>query len=383
MKFYTFLIVFILPFTVNSQTGFKNTGNVQMHNGAEIGFHTDLINEGIFNNNLGLAGFYSNNEIRVISGTNSPVFFNTEIDAVNDIELQISLGVTNEFSFINGKIITNKNNTNIALEYLNHNFYAGEDDDRFVDGYTAVLGSNEFTFPIGDDNRLRPMLIPSQSESTTFKGAYFYEDPNVPSTFSDSFLTDQKQVFIENINENEFWDLNGATETTVTLTWDILSDINNITNNINELRVVGWSKTINKWIDLGSTNVSGDLNEGLVTSNAFIPNDYEIITIGSGVADGNLNDVNIIFTPNGDTTNETLVFEGLDQYKKNTLEVYNRWGNIVYKKTNYKNNWNGKSFGRATIKANNDLPVGTYFYRLRFGDDSLSKIQRGWVYIHR
>ncbi|WP_420833286.1 gliding motility-associated C-terminal domain-containing protein [Tenacibaculum bernardetii] len=149
------------------------------------------------------------------------------------------------------------------------------------------------------------------------------------------------------------------------------------------MRVVGWSKTINKWIDLGSTNVSGDLNEGLVTSNAFIPNDYEIITIGSGVADGNLNDVNIIFTPNGDTTNETLVFEGLDQYKKNTLEVYNRWGNIVYKKTNYKNNWNGKSFGRATIKANNDLPVGTYFYRLRFGDDSLSKIQRGWVYIHR
>ncbi len=377
--------LFLIFFTTQlySQLAFHNVGNIQMHNNAQIGFHTDLINNGTFNTNQGLAGFYSDNEVRVVSGNNKAIFFNIEIDALNDLELQTSLGVTNEFSFINGKIITDKNNTNIALEYLNHNFYAGEDDDRFVDGYTAVLGSNEFTFPIGDDNRLRPMLIPSQAENTTFKGAYFYEDPNVPSTFSDSFLTDQKQVFIENINENEFWDLNGTTETTVTLTWDILSDINNITNNINELRVVGWSKTINKWIDLGNTNVSGDLNEGLVTSNAFIPNDYEIITIGSGVADGNLTDVNIIITPNGDTKNETLIFEGIEQYNESYLEVFNRWGNLVYKTTNYKNNWSGTSIGRATINASNKLPAGTYFYLLKFGNFSLSKTQKGWVYIHR
>ncbi|QXP74641.1 gliding motility-associated C-terminal domain-containing protein [Tenacibaculum sp. HL-MS23] len=367
----------------SAQAAFQNFGDIQLHNNAKIGFHTDLINNGTFNNNKGLTGFYSDDITRVVTGNNMPVFYDVDINTYNDLELQISMGVTNELSFINGKILTDKNDLSVSLNFINHNFYAGEDDDRYVDGYSQVEGLNEFTFPIGDDNRIRPMILPEQNQNTTFKGAYFYEDPNAPITFSTSFLTDQKQVFIENINTNEFWDLDGATETTITLTWDVFSNIPGMTENIENLRVVGWSSVINKWVDLGRIAVSGSVTKGQVTSNNFIPDNYDVITIGSNFSDGNLDNVNIIFTPNGDTTNETLVFESLDQYKKNTLEVYNRWGNIVYKKTNYKNNWNGKSFGRATIKANNDLPVGTYFYRLRFGDDSLSKIQRGWVYIHR
>lgn len=377
--------LFFIFFTTQlySQLAFHNVGNIQMHNNAQIGFHTDLINNGTFNTNQGLAGFYSDNEVRVVSGNNKAIFFNIEIDALNDLELQTSLGLTNELSFINGKVITPRNNTNISLDFIQHNFYAGEDDLRHIDGYTSVLSLNEFTFPIGDDDRLRPMILPIQTTESLFLGAYFSEDPNTPSTFSESFLTDQKQVFIENISNIEFWDLNGTNETTVTLTWDNQSDLSLITNDIKNLRVVGWHKIEKKWFDLGNTNVSGNLTQGRVTSNSFIPNTYEIITIGSGVPDGNLDDVNIIFTPNGDTANETLVFEGLEQYEKSYLEIYNRWGNLVYKANNYKNDWKGVSTGRVTIKPKNNLPVGTYFYLLQFGNSSLSKKQKGWVYIHR
>ncbi|WP_299160611.1 gliding motility-associated C-terminal domain-containing protein [uncultured Tenacibaculum sp.] len=384
MKTITKITILLFTYSVGAQTAFHNYGNIKMHTNASIGFHTDLTNDGTLDNsNEGLAGFYSNNETRIVSGNNKATFYNVEIDAANNLELRNSLGITNELSFINGKVITPRSNSDISLDFILHDFYAGEDDNRHVDGYTTVLGSEEFTFPIGDDNRLRPMILPTQNQNATFKGAYFNEDPNSPNTFAQSFLTNQKQVFIENISQLEFWDLKGANKTTITLTWDNQSDIAAITNTIEQLKVVGWSKTENKWIDLGNSNVSGDLIKGEVTSNEFIPNDYEIITIGSGIADGSLNDVNIIFSPNGDSTNETLVFEGIEQYNKSLLEVYNRWGNLVYKTTNYKNDWNGKSNGRATIKENDDLPVGTYFYTLKFGQDNLNKKQKGWVYIQR
>ena len=60
-----------------------------------------------------------------------------------------------------------------------------------------------------------------------------------------------------------------------------------------------------------------------------------------------------IFTPNGDGLNENLEFKNLEYFQGNSLEVYNRWGNIVYSKTNYNNNWNGA-----------DLSEGTYYYVL-------------------
>ena len=382
-KHITTLFLISLSLLCSAQAAFQNYGTIQLHDNAKIGFHTDLINNGTFNNNRGLAGFYSANITRVVTGNNMPVFYDVDVDTYNDLELQISMGVTNELSFINGKILTDKNDLSVSLNFINHNFYAGEDDDRYVDGYSQVESLNEFSFPIGDDNRIRPMILPEQNQSTTFKGAYFYEDPNSPMTFSTSFLTDQKQIFIENINTNEFWDLDGATETTVTLTWDVFSYIPGITDKIENLRVVGWSSVINKWVDLGRTAVSGSVIKGQVTSNNFIPDNYDVITIGSNFSDGNLDNVNIIFTPNGDTTNETLVFEGLEQYDKSHLEVYNRWGILVYKATNYQNDWNGRSMGRATIKTNSHLPVGTYFYLLKFGDATLSKQQKGWVYIHR
>ena len=384
MKTITKIAVLLFTYSVGAQTAFHNFGNVKMHTNASVGFHTDLTNDGTLdNNNEGLAGFYSNNETITVSGSNKATFQNVEIDATNNVELKNSLGVTNELSFINGKVVTPKSDANVSLDFIQHDFYAGEDDNRHVDGYASVSGTEEFVFPIGADNKLRPMIVPAQNQNTTFKGAYFNEDPNSPTTLSQTFVTNQKQAFIENISQLEFWNLKGTNKTTVTLTWDSQSDITAITNNVEELKVVGWSKTENKWMDLGSSNVSGNLTSGQVTSNEFIPNDYEIMTIGAGVANGKLDDVNIIFTPNGDSTNETLVFEGLEQYNKSELEVYNRWGNLVYKTTDYKNDWNGKSSGRATVNANDDLPVGTYFYTLKFGNDSLSKTQKGWVYIQR
>ena len=87
------------------------------------------------------------------------------------------------------------------------------------------------------------------------------------------------------------------------------------------------------------------------------------------------------FSPNGDGINETFVIDCLERYPNNILEVYNRWGNIVYTKKGYLNDWNGTSNGRAVINQSKELPVGTYYYVLDLGNDSEPLV--GWLYINR
>ncbi|WP_422107739.1 DUF7507 domain-containing protein [Winogradskyella sp.] len=87
------------------------------------------------------------------------------------------------------------------------------------------------------------------------------------------------------------------------------------------------------------------------------------------------------FSPNGDGVNETFVIDCLERFPNNKLEVYNRWGNIVYSKNGYLNDWDGTSNGRAVINQSGELPVGTYYYVLDLGDGSEPRV--GWLYINR
>ncbi|MDD7885296.1 gliding motility-associated C-terminal domain-containing protein [Flavivirga sp. 57AJ16] len=87
------------------------------------------------------------------------------------------------------------------------------------------------------------------------------------------------------------------------------------------------------------------------------------------------------FSPNGDGVNELLVINCIENYPNNRLEIYNRWGNIVYKKQSYNNEFDGISNGRSTINGTEMLPVGTYYYVLDLGDGSKPKV--GWLYINR
>ena len=71
-------------------------------------------------------------------------------------------------------------------------------------------------------------------------------------------------------------------------------------------------------------------------------------------------------TPNNDSLNDKLKIVGLDKFPENSIEIFNRWGNIVYKKHSYDNNWEG--YGNVSGQISNErLPPGTYFYVFKFG----------------
>ncbi len=363
---------------------------MRFHNGAKVGIHTDLINDGNLNpqdNTVSFVEFHSNNEDRAVLGEKRPVFYNVDIITVNgNLSLENSLGITNDLNFIEGKVITPKNNRSISLDFIKHNLYVGEDDAHHVAGYASVENyKRQFSFPIGDDDRLRPMILPQQGTNTYFKGAYFFENPNTPSTFSTIFDTKNRPNIIKNISNQEFWDLDGATPTTVTLTWDSQSNIFVLAEKLKNLRVVGWNSTTNKWDDLGNTAVRGNTDNGAITSKTFVPNDYTIITIGTteGISNEFCN-ANYLISPNDDNINETLVIDCLKYYPPgNELSVYNRWGILVFRIKNYNDTWNGVSEGRSTFIEKDGLPVGTYYYIFKYEENNITKIKKGWVYVNR
>jgi gliding motility-associated-like protein len=87
---------------------------------------------------------------------------------------------------------------------------------------------------------------------------------------------------------------------------------------------------------------------------------------------------NQIFTPNGDGQNDTFHIEGIELYPDNRLSVFNRWGNEVYEKSGYNNDWDGVSNKKSV--GNASLPVGTYYYVLEYGNN---KHKTGFVYLER
>ncbi len=80
------------------------------------------------------------------------------------------------------------------------------------------------------------------------------------------------------------------------------------------------------------------------------------------------------FSPNDDGQNDTFYIDCITQYPDNQLEIFNRWGNLVYYKKGYDNTWDGKADGSAKT-----LPEGTYFYVLDLGNGSAKK--SGWLYL--
>lgn len=71
-------------------------------------------------------------------------------------------------------------------------------------------------------------------------------------------------------------------------------------------------------------------------------------------------------SPNADGKNEFLRFENIevmDDTKDNRVQIYNRWGDLVFETTNYNNTDNVFT---GVSNRGEQLPSGTYFYKVTF-----------------
>ena len=89
-----------------------------------------------------------------------------------------------------------------------------------------------------------------------------------------------------------------------------------------------------------------------------------------------------VFTPNGDGVNDYLEIPGIEAYPDNTLSIYNRNGELVFRMAPYDNSFDGES-SRTTIIQNPDgfLPTGTYYFTVEIPSIGIRHI--GYIYIQR
>ena len=89
------------------------------------------------------------------------------------------------------------------------------------------------------------------------------------------------------------------------------------------------------------------------------------------------------FSPNNDGLNDEFYIKNIsDLYPNFKLEIFNRYGNMVYSGNINTPNFNGKS-NQSTFIGKEVLPSGVYFYILYYNDATNKQPQQGRIYLSR
>ena len=105
-------------------------------------------------------------------------------------------------------------------------------------------------------------------------------------------------------------------------------------------------------------------NYTLIVTDAIGCNATQSFIVG---VKGACTDINIpnSFTPNGDGINDKWIIRNLDKFAQNTVEIYNRWGQLIFSTNGYNdsNAWDGTYNGEQVSSA-------VYYYFINLGNGS-------------
>jgi hypothetical protein len=187
----------------------------------------------------------------------------------------------------NDAIITARTSPKGLISFPENASSTGLAAGKYVDGYVKKYGSSQFVFPVGDNGEYHP--FGAASDATV--GAYFQENPNNSSMpVGAPFQTSNKEAALNKISNKEFWDIDGANSTKLTLSWNATSDVATITANVlKNLTIIGWNSGTSRWEKIPSTvdvtslqGIASSLGSGSITTNiALVPNTYNVYSLGS------------------------------------------------------------------------------------------------------
>ncbi|MEO0572110.1 MAG: gliding motility-associated C-terminal domain-containing protein [Bacteroidota bacterium] len=359
-------LLFITAVTFG-QSAFYNAGNLEVHGNVQLGFHTDWINDASFEDNGGLIGFYGIDPLQV-SGNTEPILNDVEV-FVPELLLNTTINMGNNLNFIDGNIVGSFMNLTVYPNFEQEALFTGENDASKVIGFAAISDKSDFSFPVGDQDQLRPLLIDSDANNQLALCAYLFENPSNPISVSEAFDTNSRVNNIGAISANEFWILQTDVPSSITISWNQRSDLNNLANTLEDIILVGWSKSSNQWIAIGNTTISGDLQQGFLISEKFVPNDFAALTFGTNplptdtFAVNNPTLGNYFVSPDGDGINDFLVFDNLEDAGENFVIIYNKFGQKVFERSNYTNEFRGVSnINNFVLNREIGLPEGVYYY---------------------
>ncbi|WP_194766348.1 BspA family leucine-rich repeat surface protein [Tamlana sp. I1] len=91
------------------------------------------------------------------------------------------------------------------------------------------------------------------------------------------------------------------------------------------------------------------------------------------------------FSPNGDGVNDYWEIHGIEQYPKNKVSIFNRWGDLVFETEGYNNSskvFRGIANRKRQLGAD-ALPEGTYFFNIKIEGQHHLKKETGFLVLKR
>ncbi|WP_020538806.1 T9SS C-terminal target domain-containing protein, partial [Lewinella cohaerens] len=117
-------------------------------------------------------------------------------------------------------------------------------------------------------------------------------------------------------------------------------------------------------------NIPGNPNTGTVTNlcaGTYMLQVTDANGCSSEVVEGKVADERfecfedrVVITPDGNGSNDEFIIFCADALTDNHLEIYNRWGQLVFETDNYSNDWEG------TSQNGDELPAGPYYWVLDY-----------------
>lgn len=104
--------------------------------------------------------------------------------------------------------------------------------------------------------------------------------------------------------------------------------------------------------------------EGCTSTDIVIVTVVANITFANGIS------------PNADGANDEWIIDNIELFPKSVVEVYNRWGELLFQSTGYTEKWKGIFKGKL-------LPVGTYYYIINLNDPFFPDVLTGPITILR
>ncbi|MCW3122268.1 MAG: surface protein [Flavipsychrobacter sp.] len=109
-----------------------------------------------------------------------------------------------------------------------------------------------------------------------------------------------------------------------------------------------------------------DINKCTISASATVSDSCDQVVIAD------------VITPNGDGINDAWLIDGLQNYPNNLVQVFGKWGDLLYSKSNYHSDFKGAGNNGGP------LPDGTYIYLLKLDGANTSdenKVFKGTIMI--
>lgn len=118
------------------------------------------------------------------------------------------------------------------------------------------------------------------------------------------------------------------------------------------------------WSNGDTTSIVTNLSVGSYTLNVSDAHDCVVsLIIPIENENGDCIEIPTAISPNGDGANDTWIISGLEDYPDATVEIYNRWGSLLFSSKDYQNDWD------ATYNGEN-ISAGVYYYVITIDEDT-------------